>query len=83
MGKPENFRAVWPTIDGVRESNEGWYAGCSIPGEGETARLLPHPACLLQHWMLVFDWHHMVSFEVTWHSRAAHDTANTHNSESI
>lgn len=41
------------------------------------------PACLLQHWMLVFDWHHMVSFEVTWHSRAAHDTANTHNSESI
>ena len=32
LGKPEDFRVVWPTVQSVRESNEGWFAGCSIPG---------------------------------------------------
>ena len=32
LGKPEDFRVVWPTVTAVRDSNEGWYAGGSIPG---------------------------------------------------
>ena len=39
LGKPEDFRVVWPTVSAVRDINEGWFAGCSIPG-AQTIHLL-------------------------------------------
>lgn len=29
---PAGLKIVWPTVEEVQNSNEGWFAGCSIPG---------------------------------------------------
>ena len=34
---------VWPTVSAVRDSNEGWFAGCSIPGAQTIRVLVPVP----------------------------------------
>ena len=32
LGLPRRFQVVWPTVEEVQNSAEGWYAGGSIPG---------------------------------------------------
>ncbi|EIE25781.1 tyrosyl-DNA phosphodiesterase [Coccomyxa subellipsoidea C-169] len=32
LGPAADFRVVWPTVEEVKNSVEGWFAGCSIPG---------------------------------------------------
>ena len=32
LGPAGDFRVVWPTVEEVKNSVEGWFAGCSIPG---------------------------------------------------
>ena len=32
LGPPSNFYPVWPTVEEVRKSYEGWRAGGSLPG---------------------------------------------------
>ncbi|KAK9915663.1 hypothetical protein WJX75_002388 [Coccomyxa subellipsoidea] len=32
LGPAPDFRVVWPTVEEVKNSVEGWFAGCSIPG---------------------------------------------------
>ncbi len=32
LGPASDFRVVWPTVEEVKGSVEGWFAGVSIPG---------------------------------------------------